>query len=79
MVAMRYERSDMGESIDAVGSRVIGCPAACPSIRDQGPEVCGVPYRYVNRIFAHLMNVMTAVVMPLDRLDYWDENKMDRD
>jgi phosphate uptake regulator len=36
-------------------------------------------YRYVNRIIAHLMNVMTAVVMPLDRLDYWDEDKMDRD
>ena len=36
-------------------------------------------YRYVNRIVAHLMNVMTAVVMPLDRLDYWDEDKMDRD
>jgi phosphate uptake regulator len=36
-------------------------------------------YRYVNRIISHLMNVMTAVVMPLDRLDYWDEDKMDRD
>ena len=36
-------------------------------------------YRYINRIVAHLMNVMTAVVMPLDRLDYWDEDKMDRD
>ena len=36
-------------------------------------------YRYVNRIVAHLMNVMTAVVMPLDRLDYWDEDKMDRE
>ncbi|MDH4116062.1 MAG: hypothetical protein OEW30_01555 [Acidimicrobiia bacterium] len=35
-------------------------------------------YRYVNRIIAHLMNVVTAVVMPLDRLDYWDEDKMDR-
>lgn len=36
-------------------------------------------YRYINRIVAHLMNVMTAVVMPLDRLDYWDEDKMDRE
>jgi phosphate uptake regulator len=36
-------------------------------------------YRYINRIISHLMNVMTAVVMPLDRLDYWDEDKMDRD
>jgi phosphate uptake regulator len=36
-------------------------------------------YRYINRITAHLMNVLTAVVMPVDRLDYWDEDKMDRD
>lgn len=36
-------------------------------------------YRYINRITAHLMNVITAVVMPVDRLDYWDEDKMDRD
>ena len=34
--------------------------------------------RYLKRITAHLMNVMTAVVMPLDRLDYWDEDKADR-
>ncbi len=37
------------------------------------------PLIYVNRIIAHLMNVMTAVVMPLDRLDYWDEDTIDRD
>ena len=36
-------------------------------------------YRYLSRITAHLMNVLTAVVMPLDRLDYWDEDKADRD
>lgn len=34
--------------------------------------------RYLKRVTAHLMNVMTAVVMPLDRLDYWDEDKVDR-
>lgn len=36
-------------------------------------------YRCVMRITAHLMNVMTAVVMPFERLDYWDEDKIDRD
>ena len=25
------------------------------------------------------MNVLTAVVMPFERLDYWDEDKVDRD
>jgi len=36
-------------------------------------------YRYAARITAHLMNVLTAVVMPFERLDYWDEDKVDRD
>jgi phosphate uptake regulator len=36
-------------------------------------------YRYVTRITAHLMNVLTAVVMPFERLDYWDEDKIDRE
>ena len=36
-------------------------------------------FRHFQRIAAHLMNVMTAVVMPLDRLDYWDEKKLDRE
>lgn len=35
-------------------------------------------YRYLHRIVAHLTNVMTSVVMPFDRLDYWDEDKADR-
>ena len=36
-------------------------------------------YRYAARITAHLMNVLTAVVMPFERLDYWDEAKIDRE
>ncbi len=36
-------------------------------------------YRHVTRITAHLMNVLTAVVMPFERLDYWDEDKVDRE
>jgi phosphate uptake regulator len=35
--------------------------------------------RYLKRITAHLMNVLTSLVMPLDRLDYFDEDKIDRE
>ncbi len=35
-------------------------------------------YRYLKRITAHLMNMMTSLVMPVDRLDYYDEAKNDR-
>ena len=30
-------------------------------------------YRYLKRITAHLMNMLTALTMPVDRLDYYDE------
>jgi phosphate uptake regulator len=35
--------------------------------------------RYLKRITAHLMNVLTSLVMPVDRLDYYDEDKADRE
>jgi len=34
--------------------------------------------RYLKRITGHLMNVITSLVMPLERLDYYDEDKADR-
>ncbi|MEY3020491.1 MAG: hypothetical protein RLZZ272_1475 [Actinomycetota bacterium] len=34
--------------------------------------------RYLKRIVAHLMNLLSAVVMPIDRLDYFDEDPEDR-
>lgn len=35
-------------------------------------------YRYLKRIIAHLMNVLSAVIMPVDKLDYFDEDPEDR-
>jgi phosphate uptake regulator len=35
-------------------------------------------YRYLKRVVAHVMNLLSAVVMPLDRLDYFDEDPEDR-
>ena len=56
--------------------------AMLAQLRADGPSSRAVAYallsRYFHRIAAHLMNVLTAVVMPLDRLDYWDEDKVDR-
>lgn len=51
-------------------------------LSSERPSREGVPvalyYRYLKRITAHMMNVLTAIVMPVDRLDYWDEDKADR-
>ena len=42
------------------------------------PALIAVPrallYRFLKRVAAHCANVVTAVVMPVDRLDYFDED-----
>lgn len=47
---------------------------------DTGPQPVAraLAYRYLKRVIAHLMNVLSAVVMPVDRLDYFDEDPEDR-
>ena len=51
-------------------------------IRAPDPEPQAVPralaHRYLKRVVAHLMNLLSAVIMPLDRLDYFDEDPEDR-
>lgn len=42
------------------------------------PVARALYYRFLKRITAHVMNVLTALVQPLDRLDYYDEAKDDR-
>jgi hypothetical protein len=32
-------------------------------------------YRYIKRISAHLANVLSSVVMPVDRLDFYKKSK----
>ncbi|MEA3502260.1 MAG: hypothetical protein U9R47_05745, partial [Actinomycetota bacterium] len=36
-------------------------------------------YRFLKRITAHVMNFLTSMVLPVDRLDYYDEAKDDRE
>jgi len=47
---------------------------------DPGPQAVAraLAYRYLKRVVAHLMNLLSAVIMPLDRLDYFDEDPEDR-
>ncbi|NND02118.1 MAG: PhoU domain-containing protein [Acidimicrobiia bacterium] len=35
-------------------------------------------FRFLKRITAHIMNLLTALVLPVDQLDYYDEAKEDR-
>jgi len=36
-------------------------------------------YRYFKRVNAHAMNIITSVLVPVDRLDYWDEDEAGRE
>ena len=47
---------------------------------DQGPQAVSraLAYRYLKRVLAHLMNLVSAVIMPVDQLDYFDEDPEDR-
>lgn len=35
-------------------------------------------HRYLKRVVAHLMNLLSAVTMPVDKIDYFDEDPEDR-
>ncbi len=47
---------------------------------DPGPQAVAraLAYRYLKRVVAHLMNLLSAVIVPFDRLDYFDEDPEDR-
>lgn len=51
-------------------------------INAEAPPSRAVPlalyYRYCKRVTAHLMNILTSLFLPIDRLDYYDEKKSER-
>jgi phosphate uptake regulator len=46
---------------------------------DHHPVARALALRFLKRVVAHIMNLLTAVVMPMDQLDYFDEDPEDRD
>jgi phosphate uptake regulator len=76
-VAAAHERiKDFDVVLDECDSLITDQLTSDGTPRDAVPRA--LLYRYLKRIFAHLMNVLTSLVMPLDRLDYYDEDKADR-
>jgi phosphate uptake regulator len=64
------------ELLDAFDERV----SALVTGARQDPQAVAIALanRYFKRIVAHLMNLLSSVVMPIDRLDYFDEDPEDR-
>lgn len=42
------------------------------------PVVAALLYRYLKRVMAHAMNIVTSILVPVDKLDYLDEDDEDR-
>jgi phosphate uptake regulator len=59
-----------GESYDALVHQYVMSDA--PS-REASPRA--LFYRYVKRLSAHLSNILSSIVMPVDRLDFYDPDK----
>ena len=49
-----------------------------PDSNAQAAVARALYYRFLKRTTAHVMNVLTSLVQPLDRLDYYDEAPEDR-
>ena len=46
---------------------------------DGGSAISALTYRYFKRILAHSVNIITSLVVPVDQLDYYDEDEEGRD
>ena len=68
---------EMDEAQDRFDECVVAQIESTATARDAVPRA--LLCRYLKRITSHLMNVVTSLVMPLERLDYYDEKKADRD
>lgn len=49
-----------------------------PTVSDH-PVAAALMFRYLKRVLAHATNIVSAIFMPIDKLDYFDERPEDRD
>jgi phosphate uptake regulator len=82
--AFRRHDADRSRDLLAQGNRLLkqfdSRVSALVRGSDEGSQgvARALAHRYLKRIVAHLLNILSAVVMPLDRLDYFDEDPEDR-
>jgi len=66
----------LDEELDEYDACLLAQLESAAAARDAVPRA--LLCRYLKRITAHAMNVVTSLVMLVDRLDYYDEDKADR-
>jgi phosphate uptake regulator len=60
------EADRVEDACDAAVSRLL-------TVQGRNMAACALAYRYFKRVTSHVANVVTALVMPLDKLDFFDE------
>jgi len=60
---------------DELGAAIAGLLVADPAPADGAARA--LAYHYLARICSHLSNILTSLVMPLDKLDFYDEQHPD--
>jgi len=49
------------------------------SVQPADPASTALCFRYYKRVISHARNIVTSIIVPVDRLDYFDESKDTRD
>ena len=49
------------------------------SVVPSDPASTALCFRYYKRVISHARNIVTSIIVPVDRLDYFDESKDTRD
>ncbi len=82
--AMTARDTERARELIGEGDRMLDAfdAAVAELVTSELPSSHGVPralfQRHCKRIVAHLMNMLSALVMPLDQLDYFDEDRETR-
>jgi len=49
------------------------------NVEPSDPASAALCFRYYKRVISHARNIVTSIIVPVDRLDYFDESKDTRD
>jgi phosphate uptake regulator len=82
-----YDSQDAGQATDFLreGDGILDeCDRQVQRLLEDGsvsrhPVAAALVYRYVKRVMAHSMNIVSSIVMPIDKLDYFDEDRRSRE
>jgi len=65
---LTWEADGMADQCDAAIDRLV-------AMKGTNPSIAVLCYRYYKRIVGHISNVVSSIFMPVDKLDFFDEDR----